>query len=308
MVRSREPRVKLVSARVPTWCAGCGAARELDVQAGGKLPPCPACGGALGAKISPAAWQLIGPAEPERGTSRRGRAGKIIALAALLLVVAGGGAAAFLPRGVVRVRPPVETVPAWANGGVVGDGELIFVPGQGQGPSGEAALRAAKADAVAKVGEWLAAAAPPGDRQEEPCKLARRPLPDAAASARIIGAAAAGAMALTEEVTKDGTVHARFALPKEAADHAREALQAEATALGMTVARCGEALVVTAAAPGEAAHRAGVRAGDVLVEVDGAAPGSPKAVADAASEAGAEKELRLTVEVGGARRTVRLRP
>jgi len=308
MVRSRDPRVKLVSARVPTWCAGCGAAREMDVQAGGKLPPCPSCGGALGAKVQPAAWHLIGPSEPERREpKRRSRAPVAIAAVTVALLAAAGGAAALLPRGTVRVPVVEDPPPAWVTGGVVGDGELIYVPGTGKAATGAAALEAAKADAVAHLGGWLAQGAPSGGAQEEACKLARRPLPDGAARERIIGAAAAGAMARTEEVVRGDTTYARFALSKKAADDARDALQAQATVLGMTVGRCGDLLVVTAAAPGEAAHRAGVRAGDVLAEVDGAPPDSPQAVEDAARAAGAGKEIKLTVEVGGARRTVRLR-
>jgi S1-C subfamily serine protease len=50
-----------------------------------------------------------------------------------------------------------------------------------------------------------------------------------------------------------------------------------------------------------------VRAGDVLLAVDGAPPASPDAVAEAARALAPGKELRLTLEVGGSRRTVRVR-
>lgn len=193
--------------------------------------------------------------------------------------------------------------------GVRGRGEraLVYVPGAGRGPSREAALEAARAEAVAALGPWLLQGTPAGGGQEAACKLARRPLPDAAVNARILGGAAAGSLAVAEEVVVGSTTYVKFGLTRTAANAAQAALRAQVTTLGMTVARCGEALVVTEAMPGGAAHRAGVRAGDVLLAVNGAPPASLEAVVEAAHAAGPQKELRITVEVGGSRRTVRLK-
>ncbi|HYV50241.1 MAG TPA: protein kinase [Myxococcaceae bacterium] len=302
---SADGRVKLTSVKVPTWCASCGAQRELEIQVGANLPRCGTCGGELGTKVSVAARQLIAPpaevAARAAGGKRRARAAAVVAT--LALAVGALGAAALLPRSGAR-RDPEPAVPAWASGGVVGNGERIFVPGTGRGAS---QLEAARADAVALLGTWLAKSLNPGEAQEEACQLARRPLPDLGATARIIGGAVAGSLAQEEVVITGGATYARFGLGKETADSASAALGARASTLGLIVGRCGEAVVVTVAAPGGAAHRAGVRAGDVLVEVDGAPPASPEAVAAAAHAAGPEKELRLTVEVNGSRRTVRVK-
>ncbi|HVE87439.1 MAG TPA: protein kinase [Myxococcales bacterium] len=310
MVRGRDPRVSIRSVRVPTRCKSCGAERELEVQVGVALPRCGTCGGALEAKISPAARALVGPAVPAGGSSWR-RTTRVALAAAVALALAAGGAAALLPRVPLRPRPAAGAVPAWAGGGVEGDGERIFVPGRGTGASADQSLAAAKADATARLGEWLAGSEAPGGGQEEACHLARRPLPDAAASAKVIGGAAAPALSVAEQVThREGQeVYARFALPRAAADQARASLRASAEVLGMTLRRCGEALVVTQTDPSQAAHRAGVRAGDVIAELDGAPPASPEGVAGAAkAAAGAGQELKLVLEVvGGARRTVRLR-
>ena len=306
---SADARVKLESVKVPTWCAGCGAQRELELQAGTKLPRCATCNGELGLKVSVAARQLIAPpAEAAKRAAVGKRRTRVVAVAATLaLAVTALGAAALLPRAGLKGRGPEPAVPAWASGGVVGNGERIFVPGTGRGASPEEALEAAKADAVTLLGGWLAQGTQGNEGQEEACRLARRTSPDLATSARIIGVAAAGALSQEEVVVAGGATYARFGLGKEAADSARAALQVRASALGMTVGRCGEAVVVMAAEPGGATHRAGVRAGDVLIEVDGAPPASPEAVAAAARAVGPEKELRLTVEVGGSRRTVRVK-
>jgi DNA-directed RNA polymerase subunit RPC12/RpoP len=305
--KGTDPRVKVQSVKVPTWCAGCGATKELEIQAGTPLPRCANCNGELGTKLSPAALKLMAPPETKRAVQRKRRRAPVVAVVATLaLAVIALGAVALLPRMGGKDHPPERPVPAWAASVV--DGDLLYVPGVGRGASPEEALAAARADAAVAAGTWLAQNVPAGAQPEDACTLGKRPLPDAAASARIIGAAAAGSLATTgDKVTTGGATYVRFGLTRTSAEEARAALRARVTALGMTVARCGEVLVVMEATPGGPAHRAGVRDGDVLEALNGAPPNSPEAVAAAAHEAGPEKELRLTVDVGGSRRTVRLK-
>jgi hypothetical protein len=295
--------VKLISARLPSRCTSCGAVREIELQAGARVPPCASCRGALELTVSAGARGLLAPAGgPSPAAPARRSRRPVVAVAGTAAVAALASAALWLlapPR-----RPPPMEPPPWAGSGVVDEGTRLLIAAAGEDPSPERALAAAHEQAVAMAGEHLARLAQPSEPTLEACRMAQREPPTAEALAPLLGGAVRDSLAAVDQYWVAPRLHVRYALAGTAAARARQELDQRADLRGMKVAACGPSMVVVAAEPGQPAHRAGLRVGDILLEAGDQTLDSAAALLRADGAAG--PELRLTVEAGGARRTIRV--
>ncbi|WP_437528510.1 protein kinase [Sorangium sp. So ce726] len=323
--------------------AGAGAPAGAAVPAGapaGAAAPAGAPGGAA-APVSAAASAGASPqaaAVSVAGGSRsRGVLAAFAAGALLLLAVAF----AYQGRGRSRTAagadpppasssgwhaaPPAEESPPWMDRPFTAEGDAIFVVGEGSGASREAALAVARADAISRLASnvvpALAGSQAYGFIQAHGGGARRAGMAEAEASRYL---KQVGAFATPERVDarfqeRDGAVAAvaRYRMRKESFDAAVQSYRRTVSALGLTAAplfpllegelkTSGDAVVVAVEDRGPAAA-AGVRVGDAVVAINGRPVVSFEAMRHALPSAQEGATLELTLESGGARRTIAIK-
>ncbi|AUX27164.1 uncharacterized protein SOCEGT47_077440 [Sorangium cellulosum] len=218
--------------------------------------------------------------------------------------------------------PPAGEMPPWMQQPFVSEGGAVFVVGQGTGATREAALSSARADAISRLASHvvpaLAGSQAHGFLKARGGGARRAGMAEAEASRylRQVGAFATPERVDARFQERDGAVVAvaRYRMPRERFDEAVQSYRRTVSVLGLTVApvfpllegelkTSGDAVVVSVDDPGPAAS-AGVRVGDVVVAVDGHPILRFDALQRIAQEARGGGALELTLEAGGARRTV----
>ncbi|MGK3969931.1 protein kinase [Sorangium sp. So ce1667] len=234
------------------------------------------------------------------------------------------GAAASASAG-QRAALPAEQMPPWMQHPFVAEGDAIFVVGEGTGESREAALSAARADAISRLASnvvpSLAGSQAYGFIQARGGGARRAGMAEAEANRYL---KQVGAFATPERVDarfqeRDGAVVAiaRYRMRKESFDAAVQSYRRTVSAFGLTAApifpllegelkTSGDAVVVSVEDPGPAAA-AGVRVGDVVVAVNGRPLANFDALRYALQGTREGGAVELTVESGGARRTIAIK-
>jgi hypothetical protein len=289
----------------------------VGTRAGVEVPPPPAAGGrrmvtivagALVVGVLAAAWLLL---QKEPGEAR---------------VPAASTSTAVPPPPLPSASP--SEPPAWATPGILVEGDQVDAVGRGVGATEESALAAARSDAIDRLAARLLE-----DLAGTPVHAFVAPRiprdPDGARRAESLAAVAdrylaqVGATSAPERVDqwaqkKGGEVSivARYRLRKQAYAAALATYKRTETAAGMTVAalfpllerslRTQGHVIVVSVEKGGAAAGAGVREGDVVLALAGAATTSLDAFAGALSSAGAGP-IEARIEDGGAARAVKLR-
>ncbi|WP_437634151.1 protein kinase domain-containing protein [Sorangium sp. So ce854] len=224
-----------------------------------------------------------------------------------------------------RAAPPAEEVPSWMERPFVAEGDAIFVAGEGTGGSREEALSAARADAISRLASnvvpALAGSEAYGFLQARGGGERRAGMAEAEASRYL---KQVGAFATPERVDarfqeRDGAVVAiaRYRMRKESFDAAVQSYRRTVSALGLTAApifpllegelkTSGDAVVVAVEQGGPAAS-AGVRVGDVVVAVNDRPLANFDALRYWVQSTQKSATVELTVESGGARRTVAIK-
>ncbi|XXX76368.1 protein kinase [Sorangium sp. So ce134] len=237
---------------------------------------------------------------------------------------AGAGAAPAASAG-WRAAPPAEETPAWMQQPFAAEGDAIFVVGEGAGETREAALSVARADAISRLASNVVPALAGSQAYaflEARGGGARRPGMAEAEADRYLKQV--GAFATPERVDarfreRDGAVVAvaRYRMRKESFDAAVQSYRRTVSALGLTAApvfpllegalkTSGDAVVVAVDA-GSPAEAGGVRVGDVVVAVNGRPLANFDALHYSLSNLQESAAVELTVESGGARRTVAIK-
>ncbi|WP_437316507.1 protein kinase domain-containing protein [Sorangium sp. So ce385] len=237
---------------------------------------------------------------------------------------AGPGAA---PAASARWRPApsADEVPAWMQQPFAAEGDAIFVVGEGAGETREAALSVARADAISRLASNVVPALAGSQAYaflEARGGGARRPGMAEAEANRYLKQV--GAFATPERVDarfqeRDGAVMAvaRYRMRKESFDAAVQSYRRTASAFGLTAApvfpllegelkTSGDAVVV-AVDERSPAQTAGVRVGDVVVAVNGRPLANFDALRYSLSSLPEGAAVELTVESGGARRTIAIK-
>ncbi|WP_437570000.1 protein kinase domain-containing protein [Sorangium sp. So ce542] len=237
---------------------------------------------------------------------------------------AGPGAA---PAASARWRPapPADEMPAWMQQPFAAEGDAIFVVGEGAGETREAALSVARADAISRLASNVVPALAGSQAHaflEARGGGARRPGMAEAEASRYLKQV--GAFATPERVDarfqeRDGAVMAvaRYRMRKESFDAAVQSYRRTESAFGMTAApvfpllegelkTSGDAVVV-AVDERSPAQAAGVRVGDVVVAVNGRPLANFDALRYSLSSLPEGAAVELTVESGGARRTLAIK-
>ncbi|WP_437998099.1 protein kinase [Sorangium sp. So ce185] len=224
-----------------------------------------------------------------------------------------------------RPAPPADEVPAWMQQPFAAEGDAIFVVGEGAGETREAALSVARADAISRLASNVVPALAGSQAYaflEARGGGARRPGMAEAEANRYLKQV--GAFATPERVDarfqeRDGAVMAvaRYRMRKESFDAAVQSYRRTASAFGMTAApvfpllegelkTSGDAVVV-AVDERSPAQAAGVRVGDVVVAVNGRPLANFDALRYSLSNLPEGAAVELTVESGGARRTIAIK-
>ncbi|XXT19045.1 protein kinase [Sorangium sp. So ce429] len=334
------------AAAVAKGAAARGPAAEAD---GGASSSRGAASSSRGAASSPAS-SAMGASSPGSASRPRARASRApaadgpgsrwafvaVAVSAALLLLSvgfafrgwgrsrssdGAGAAASASAG-RRAALPAEQMPPWMQHPFAAEGDAIFVVGEGTGESREAALSAARADAISRLASnvvpALAGSQAYGFIQARGGGARRAGMAEAEANRYL---KQVGAFATPERVDarfqeRDGAVLAiaRYRMRKESFDAAVQSYRRTVSALGLTAApifpllegelkTSGDAVVVAMEDPGPAAA-AGVRVGDVVVAVNGRPLANFDALRYALQSTREGGAVELTVESGGARRTI----
>ncbi|WP_437675387.1 protein kinase domain-containing protein [Sorangium sp. So ce131] len=278
-------------------------------------------------------------ARPSRGAaapgSRLANAAVVVAAALLLLSLGVAYWGSARQRGEARpaAGPAASPAPApvdgpsppWMQQPFTADGDVIFVVGEGAGADRDAALAAARADAISRLASHVVPAlvGSPlhGYLQARGGGARRAGMADAEARRylRQVGALATPERvdARFQERGDEVKAVARYRMSQQSFDAAVQSYRRTVTLLGFTAAPVfpllhgeldtqGDAIVVAVDEAGPAAS-AGVRVGDVVVALNG----HPIAIFDALRRAvqslpeGASVEL--TVEVGGVQRAIAIK-
>ncbi len=231
------------------------------------------------------------------------------------------------PASAPSLAPPAPSAPAWTRQELVIEGGDVLAVGGGSGTSEDDALAAARNAAVDRVAVAVLAELTGTElhrfitaRLGGGAESERRPDILAAEAARYLRQVGSFATpervdALVERGPAKVTVLARYRLHKEAFAAAVASYRKTSDRLGLTVARVFPLLdrtrisevdlVVIAVDPKGGAAAAGVRAGELLVAVNGRLVPGIEAF-DAAASAAGEKPVELQIEADGARRTVKI--
>ncbi|WP_437576809.1 protein kinase domain-containing protein [Sorangium sp. So ce887] len=237
---------------------------------------------------------------------------------------AGAGTAPAASAG-WRTAPPADEMPPWMQQPFAAEGDAIFVVGEGAGETREAALSAARADAISRLASnvvpALAGSQAYGFLQARGGGARRAGMAEAEASRYL---KQVGAFATPERVDarfqeRDGAVMAvaRYRMRKESFDAAVQSYRRTVSAFGLTAApifpllegelkTSGDAVVVAVDDSSPAAS-AGVRVGDVVVAVNDRPLASFDALRYGLLNAQENAAVELTVESGGARRTIAMK-
>lgn len=222
--------------------------------------------------------------------------------------------------------PASDAPPAWAERPFQIEGDQVFLVGRGTGANREAALSAAREDAIGEliqslVRSLVGSPVHPLLRQRGVLEREKRPTPDVARlqAERYLQQVGAVATPERDEVRfhdQGGTVAAiaRYRLPKESFDAAAKSFQRTARVLGLTVAPLfplleqgtrapGDMLVVGVDEKGPAAG-AGIRAGDIVVRINGQPVSGLDALESAVQRSSGIVEVE--VDAGGRRQTARI--
>ncbi|WP_437599273.1 protein kinase [Sorangium sp. So ce590] len=224
-----------------------------------------------------------------------------------------------------RAAPPADEMPPWMQQPFAAEGDAIFVVGEGTGETREAALSAARADAISRLASnvvpALAGSQAYGFLQARGGGARRAGMAEAEASRYL---KQVGAFATPERVDarfqeRDGAVMAvaRYRMRKESFDAAVQSYRRTVSAFGLTAApifpllegelkTSGDAVVVAVDDSSPAAS-AGVRVGDVVVAVNGRPLANFDALRYGLLNAQENAAVELTIESGGARRTVEIK-
>ena len=335
-LQGRDPRALCSRCSAPLAFAGAAALlRQLEgnAPADEALADAGLASTALAAPALPSAQVAVAAPAPRRGLLL-GLVGAVVALGVLL----GLGFARRIdpnsmpvgyvpPASAPSLAPPAPSAPAWTRQELVIEGGDVLAVGSGSGASEDDALAAARNAAVDRVAVAVLAELAGTElhrfitaRLGGGAESERRPDILAAEASRFLRQVGSFATpervdALVERGPGKVTVLARYRLRKEAFAAAVASYRKTSDGLGLTVARVFPLLdrtrisevdlVVIAVDPKGGAAAAGVRAGELLVAVNGRLVPGIEAF-DAAASAAGEKSVELQIEADGARRTVKV--
>ena len=335
-LQGRDPRALCSRCSAPLTFAGAAALlRQLEgnAPADEALADAGLASTALAAPALPSAQVAVAAPAPRRGLLL-GLVGAVVALGVLL----GLGFARRIdpnsvpvgyvpPASAPSLAPPAPSAPAWTRQELVIEGGDVLAVGSGSGASEDDALAAARNAAVDRVAVAVLAELAGTElhrfitaRLGGGAESERRPDILAAEASRFLRQVGSFATpervdAMVERGPGKVTVLARYRLRKEAFAAAVASYRKTSDGLGLTVARVFPLLdrtrisevdlVVIAVDPKGGAAAAGVRAGELLVAVNGRLVPGIEAF-DAAASAAGEKSVELQIEADGARRTVKV--
>ncbi|AUX48449.1 uncharacterized protein SOCE26_099830 [Sorangium cellulosum] len=283
-------------------------------------------------------------ARPSRGAvapgARWANAAVVVAAALLLLSLGVAYWGSVRRRGEVRPAgdpaasrsapapapaPVDEPSPPWMQQPFTADGDVIFVVGEGAGADRDAALSAARADAISRLASHVVPAlvGSPlhGYLQARGGGARRAGMADAEARRylRQVGAFATPERVDARFQERDGAVKAvaRYRIRQQSFDAAVQSYRRTVSLLGLTAAPVfpllqgelhtpGDAIVVAVDEAGPAAA-AGVRVGDVVVALDGHPIATFDALRRAVQNVPEGAAVELTVEVGGVQRVIAIK-
>ncbi|WP_437483651.1 protein kinase [Sorangium sp. So ce1014] len=330
---SRTPAPAAVAMRSAAGAAVAAGAPASRGPASGAAAGAPASGGATARRRA-----RVATVSAAGGPGARWAFAAVGAAAALLILsvgfaylgwgrprpAAGAGTAPAASAG-WRTAPPADEMPPWMQQPFAAEGDAIFVVGEGAGETREAALSAARADAISRLASHvvpaLAGSQAYGFLQARGGGARRAGMAEAEASRYL---KQVGAFATPERVDarvqeRDGAVMAvaRYRMRKESFDAAVQSYRRTVGAFGLTVApifpllegelkTSGDAVVVAVDDSSPAAS-AGVRVGDVVVAVNGRPLANFDALRYGLLNVQENAAVELTVESGGARRTIAMK-